>query len=368
MENRSITCTAPWTTLEVTDLAGLVHQCEKSWTIGDRGSLASASLVDVWNGEGYRSARRVMGAHVLDALCQPVCPCRRDGRFSEGSFRIVEGSPAFVENQRLMAEDIAARREIVRCLPVHMSLCPSTYCNYDCIMCDYGRTPRRDLPDTIWAELPGFLPTLRELTLHGGEPLASHEVVRFLRDLDPARYPDLRVNLITNGSLLTEGLLRHLGRCAFGEVTVSLNAGTAEVYQAVQRGAPFDAVLTAVDALVRFRDAHPRRFNIALGFVVQPENAHTLVAFAELAVLRGLPIRLRPLASATPDGLAAKFYGDPDAVAAVLSHLDRLRAFVAVAQPAWAPQVDVMCRAISAQAQGGVRARGAAQHRLPLVS
>jgi pyruvate-formate lyase-activating enzyme len=367
MESRPITCTAPWTTLEVTHLAGLVHQCDKSWTIGHRGSLATASLLEVWNGDGYRSARRAMGAHDLDALCQPVCPRRRDGRFAEGSFRIHQGSAAFVANQRLMAEDIAARREVVRCRPVHMSICPSTYCNYDCIMCDYGRTPRRDLPATLWAELPDFLPTLRELTLHGGEPLASQDVVRFLRDLDLSRYPDLRVNLITNGSLLTEGLLRHLARCTFGEVTVSLNAGTAEVYQAVQRGAPFDAVLANVDALVRFRDAHPRRFNVALGFVVQPENAHTLVAFAEIASARGLPIQLRPLAPDTPDGLAAKFYGDPSAVAAVLAHLDRLKVFVAVARPEWAPQVEGMSRAIAAEAEGGVHARGAAYPRLPLV-
>jgi MoaA/NifB/PqqE/SkfB family radical SAM enzyme len=277
-----------------------------------------------------------------------------------------------MENQRIMAEDIAARREVVRCRPVHMSLCPSTYCNYDCIMCDYGRTPRRELPATIWAELPELLPTLRELTLQGGEPLASQDVVRFLKDLDLGRHPDVRVNLITNGSLLTEGLLRHLGRCSFGEVTVSLNAGTAEVYEAVQRGAPFDAVLANVDALVGFRDAHPRPFNVALGFVVQPENAHTLVAFADIAAARGLPIQLRPLAPDTPDGLAAKLYGDPDAVAGVLAHLDHLKAHIVGARPAWAAQVDGIRHAIAAEALGGVHAHGAharsAERHLPLVS
>jgi len=80
-----------------------------------------------------------------------------DDAFGEGTIRIMNGSPRFVENQLWMAEDIAERREVTRARPTKISICPSTYCNYDCIMCDHGRTPRRELPPEIWDELPDFI-------------------------------------------------------------------------------------------------------------------------------------------------------------------------------------------------------------------
>lgn len=360
VSQRELICTAPWTTLEVTDFDGRVHQCDKSWTLGDRGQLAGNSLQALWNGPGYRAARRSMAAHDTDRLCRSICPRLRDGRYAPSRLRPYGRSAIFVENQRLLREDVAERREEMRALPLRMSLCPSSYCNYDCIMCDYGRTARRDLPSHVWEELAELLPTLGELNLHGGEPLACADVMKFLREMDSARYPDLRVNLITNGSLLTERALAHMRGCAFGEVTVSLNAGSADVYARVQRGIAFEDVLENVDALVRFRDSQPAGFNVALGFVVQPANAETIVDFARLARARRLPIQLRPLAPDTPDGLARRFYGDPSAVAEVLAHLENMREYAAAEQPEWIAQVDSMKQAIEAQAKD--------ERRLPLLS
>jgi molybdenum cofactor biosynthesis enzyme MoaA len=356
----ALICTAPFTTLEVTDLGGRLHQCDRSWTFGDRGSLEDGSLLELWNGPGYRAARRAMIDRAHDRLCRPICPRLRDGRYAEHTLRARTGSPAFTENLHLLLDDVAARREVVRARPIKMSLCPSSYCNYDCVMCDYGRTPRRDLPDRIWDELPALLPTLSELNLHGGEPLASGEVMRFLREVDCDRYPDLRINLVTNGSLLTERALAHLGRCAFGEITVSLNAGTAEAYARVQRGTiDLAGVLANVDALCRLRDAHKKGFRVTLGFVVQPVSASTLLDFAQIARARGLPIQLRPLAPESPDALGERFYSDPDAVNEVLAALDRLKAHAS--EPDWVRQADSIGQAIIAQAGAGVR-------RLPLVS
>jgi hypothetical protein len=82
------------------------------------------------------------------------------------------GSERFVRNQTLMAEDIAQGREVARCRPLYIAMGASTYCNYDCVMCVHGRTPRIDLRDAVWEELYEFLPTARSLTLLGGEPLA----------------------------------------------------------------------------------------------------------------------------------------------------------------------------------------------------
>jgi pyruvate-formate lyase-activating enzyme len=351
-----VVCTAPWTTLEIVDPDGLVRQCCADWTAGDRGSLRGRSLMDVWNGDGYRAARRVMSGRDLSSLCHSICPRLYDGKFAERELSIVPGAEAFVRNQQILLDDIAERRELVRARPLYVAICPSTYCNYDCIMCLHGRTPRRDLDEGIWDELPALLPSLRVLTLLGGEPLASPAAMRFLRAWDRHRYPDAAVSIVTNGSLLGTGALAHLDRCNFGNVTISLNAGTPEVYERVQRGIALESVMANIDALVELRRRQGSTFPIVLSFVVQPSNHTTLLAFGEIARSRGLAIRLMPL---SPEGVEElDFYGDDDEVARVLGSLDAMANWAAGAAPQYLSEIRGTRGAIAGEASR--RARTAA--------
>lgn len=337
-------------------VSGRVHQCCSTWTEGARGDVRESGLLAIWNGPGYRQARRAMASGALEGLCHDICPRLHDGRWSERRLELRPGSPRVEANQALLARELAARAEVLEARPLHLALCPSTYCNYDCIMCVHGRTPRRELPETIWDELRPLLPTLRTLTLLGGEPLANPLSMRFLRDLDERDLPDLRIDLTTNGSLLGETARRHLARTPLGDVTVSLNAGTAEVYERVQRGVALAEVLANVDALLA-----ERRLGLTFSFVVQPANARTLVPFAELAASRGLRIRLLPLDPGSPDGL--DYYDDPEKVADVLGSLDALAAWCADRGPAYGPEVAAARAAIAAEA----RRRGGLPPALPVV-
>jgi MoaA/NifB/PqqE/SkfB family radical SAM enzyme len=344
-----IRCVRPWTTLELADPSGDARQCCADWTLGIRGNLRESSLADIWNGPGYQAARRAMGAGA-EGLCLPICPRLHDGTLCESRLQIASGGERFLRNQILLAEEIAGRRDAMRAMPPYLALCPSSYCNADCIMCLHGREPRRDLPDRLWAELPSFLPTLQTLTLLGGEPLANPRVWQLLREIDVAVYPDLSLDLVTNGSLLTENALRQVRRAAFGGVTISLNAGSPALFEQVQRGLRFADVIANLDALLHFRDEHPRWFGVTLSFVVQPLTAHTLVAFGEIAHARDLHIRLLPLA--VPRIPELDFYGDADAVAKVVEELDRFRAWVDRTRPAWATEVEALRRAILATHAG----------------
>lgn len=332
-----VVCVTPWTTMEVVDPNGRTRQCCSTWTIGDRGNANQHSLAELWNGPGYAEARRVMSSGDVSSLCNAICSRLYDKKFSETALRIQTGSDAFVKNQLLLAEDIAERREITRGKPLFLSLCPSTYCNYDCIMCDLGRTPRRELDERLLDELPDFLPTLKSLTLLGGEPLANPKVMGLLRDFDVARYPDAAIDLVTNGSLLTAKALKHMTRCTLGDVTVSVNAGTPEVYEAVQRGVAFSQLLENLDALIEYRRNHHRWFGITLSFVLQPASAHTVLDFAQLAHERNLRIRLMALNPENHEGL--DFYLDDEKVSSVLEHTGRLIEFCERHRPEWLAEV-----------------------------
>ena len=361
----AVICTTPWTTMEVVDPDGLVRQCCTTWTIGTRGDVSDATLTEVWNGPGYQLARRQMAGADHAALCQPLCSPLHDQRFREERLRIQAGSERFVENQLLLAEDIAERRELVRAKPLRLAICPSTYCNFNCIMCVHGRTPRRELPESIWEELPELLPTLQTLTLLGGEPLANPSTMRFLREFDVAKYPDCAIDFVTNGSLLTPAVLERMERCTLGDVTVSLNAGTEEVHERVQRGAPLSQVLENLDALIAFRARHHRWFGITASFVVQPAAAHTLIAFGELARARHLRIRLMALNPEDHEGL--DFYADEDEVAKVLREVDAFAEWARRVRPEWLSEIRAARGAVAGEAASRARAPIAARH-LPIVS
>ncbi len=358
-----LVCTAAWTTLEVVSPDGDATQCCSDWTHGTRGDPRTQSLSEIWNGEGFRSARRVLASADTRSLCKPICPRLHDKKLATSRFEFFPGAPAFEENQRLVADDIAERREVMRGRPLSLTLAPSSYCNYDCVMCDHGRTPRRDLPASVLEEVVDFLPTLRILNLLGGEPLADARVMALLRGMDRRKTPDVGIALTTNGSLLTERALSHLTQCPFADVTVSLNAATPETYARVHRGLDFGALLANLDALTAFRDRAPQHFAITLSFVVMPDNAAELPAFGELARARGLPIRLLPV-SGGHLGPEIDFYADRDRVAAVLAPLDALRGQAEQSQPAWLREIDGTRSAIVAEAAR----REAGARRLPVLS
>jgi molybdenum cofactor biosynthesis enzyme MoaA len=320
--------------MEILEPNGFVHQCCSEWTHGTRGDANTTSLLDVWNGPGYQFARRKMAApETVGEICKEICPRLYDRQFAEEKIRIEPGSDRFVQNQLLLAEDIAERREVVRGTPTSLTICPSTYCNYDCIMCLCGRTPRRDLPDDIWTQVTDLLPALARLTIIGGEPFADPRTLKFLLDFDVAKYPDTAVNVVTNGSLLTERLLRRLERCTFGAIVVSANAGNAETYAKVQRGLDFGDFLANLDALAAFRSRHHRSFGLSLSFVIQPANIDSLIEFAELARHRNLEIRLLPMnVDSFPE---LNFYLDDAQVAHVVRRLDEFAEYCARVKPDW---------------------------------
>jgi hypothetical protein len=365
-----VRCTAPWTTMMQLDPGGDVTQCCSDWTVGTRGDRRRASFTAIWNNASYRAARRAMKRGPIESLCLPVCPRLYDEHLASHRPMPTHGSDVFQRNLALLAEDIAEGREEARCMPTTLGFAPSTYCNYDCIMCDHGRTPRRDMPEDAWDELPRFMPTLQTLVLIGGEPLANPQVMRFLRDFDAARWPDAGISLTTNGSLLTESVLKHLDRCTFADVSVSLNAGTPEVYEQVQRGLPLATVLRNLDALVAFRARRPRPFQLRTSFVVQPASAHTLVDFGELTAARGIGIRLLPL-TVEPNS-ALDYYSDPDRVAQVIAHVDHFAAWADATRPAWRGEIASVREAIlathTARQRDPRHGTVATARRLPLIA
>jgi len=162
--------------------------------------------------------------------------------------------PQILENReaRLLKEFIMDMKEPSHCLgcqgielsnpnPVHhpsYELTPA--CNHDCIFCysnvavRLGKAPK-----------PGYYgwgnPKAITVSQYG-EPLISPRIVEVNRTLRE-RFPEARLDLQTNGSLLTEALWEKLD---FDLVMISLDASTREKHLRITNADTFDAVINAL--------------------------------------------------------------------------------------------------------------------------
>ena len=238
----------------------------------------------LWNGPAQRAFRRALAGEGHPATCLSTCPILAGGSHTPDRFVLRGGTAAFVDHQIEVAEDLLAGRETVRGGPLELELPPTTFCNYDCLMCEWGDegTLEDELPAAFYAGLAPLLPGLSRLEASGGEPLASPAFRAFLEGLDRAALPDLEVGLVTNGSYLAPKVLDGLAHVPFSTLTVSLNAATAGTYETVNRGLPFARARAILDDLLSRRRAGTLACGITYSLVILEANRHEIRAFAEL--------------------------------------------------------------------------------------
>jgi MoaA/NifB/PqqE/SkfB family radical SAM enzyme len=146
-------------------------------------------------------------------------------------------------------------------LPSFLQIEPVGRCNLRCRMCPvqfrpetHGRAPATMDFDTYRRLLDGF-PTLTELHLQGlGEPLMHP---RFFDMVRHARARGIRVSTNTNLTLLSEARAQQAVSCGLAEISVSIDAATAAVYESIRLGARLHKVLRNLKRLMRARAAVP---------------------------------------------------------------------------------------------------------------
>jgi molybdenum cofactor biosynthesis enzyme MoaA len=285
-------CVLPWTRLELNE-GGRFGPCCSEYQASAAGAPPDADPVALWNGPAMRAFRRAMVLDRHPEPCRRSCPVLHAGSDRAGDVVLRGGPQASVEAQVAAVEDILAGREEMRAGPLSLVVSTTSYCNYDCLMCDCGERGTLDdeRTDAFWFGVRAMLPGLRLLSANGGEPLASPAFRRFLEGTDFAPYPQLEVALTTNGSYLTARQLERLARVPFGHLTLSLNAATPATYLAVNRGLPWERIRENLDEVVRRRADGSLRASVSYSMVLLRSNVHEVDAFAALAERDGAEVR-----------------------------------------------------------------------------
>ena len=225
------------------------------------GSILTQSFNEIWNGEMLTDLRqRVLKG---DYSC-----CKRD---ICSAYEPFNGEPTDYKKG-----------------PKEIKICYDFECNYSCINCRNfikSNTPEElSLYNNVY--LPKILDAaanVKMITLSGsGDPLFSRHSKHLIKELIQ-KYPDIKIRLHTNGSLMNEETLRELGieNNIYG-VSVSLDAATPKTYRKIRRSNAFNKVVKNLEMISEWKKQGKIEW-ITINFVVQILNYEEMPAFVKLA-------------------------------------------------------------------------------------
>ena len=163
-------------------------------------------------------------------------------------------------------------------------------CNLACPSCRSGHialkgkeldTARR-LQEKI---LDGGLKDARRLYITGhGDPFASSLYRELLTDrIDSRKFPDLKIQIITNAQLLTKNMWERMSisRDLVDDIYVSIDAATPETY-ALNRGGDFNRLLENLRFIGHIRQQSGTLKKFTISFVIQANNFREMDKFVQI--------------------------------------------------------------------------------------
>lgn len=281
----SVICLRPFYSLEL-NVKGRISVCCPAWSKSMVGNMRDKSLLEIWNDEPLQHMRRMMLEGRWEKVCRPSCPIIRNFRLTGKKDPLAHQSRELITNDILLA--VRSRQTKLSTGPTWINFANSATCNLNCVMC--GREMYHDDADLTrkaMREVKALLPSARELFLTGnGDPFARPDTREFMLCYDPSLYPQLKINLLTNGILLPRYWenIRHLN---FGYLDLSVDAACRETYEAIRLGGKWQDLLRALEVAHQNRD----RFSyINLNMTVMRANYREIPAFVELAARYGFGV------------------------------------------------------------------------------
>lgn len=277
-------CANPFKQFDVYE-GGKAYVCCADWLPKSIGNLKNTSLDELWNSPSSQLIRESIHDGSFRYCDHKTCPMIQDK--SLPTCEEAKTDPQF-------KEIIEQKITIVDELPTFINLCNDASCNLYCPSCRIGRLnypkgkeyeKRQHIQDIITEEMFSE-PTDRHFVVNvtgSGDPFASAVFRNFLFSLNGEDFPNLQINLQTNGVLFTPRNWERLHKIHknISTVLVSFDAGTEETYNITRRGGNWDWLLENTRRLGEL--IKERKLNyLRLDFVVQKDNYREMDKFIEI--------------------------------------------------------------------------------------
>ncbi len=165
---------------------------------------------------------------------------------------------------------------------------PTVACNLDCITCfrnaweqPIGRMTEETF-EQIFAGLKAMAPAIPSVYFGGiGEPLFHQKTVEWIRHIKQEL--GVKVELITNGTILTEKKSRELIDAGLDVLWVSLDGATPDSFADVRMGAELPTIIENLKRLFKMRKGgHFPQPEIGVAFVAMKRNINDLPKLIKL--------------------------------------------------------------------------------------
>jgi MoaA/NifB/PqqE/SkfB family radical SAM enzyme len=269
-------CDKLYTWLEV-DMWGKAWMCCPSWLPYPIGNVLEESLEEIWNGPKAQELRKQIFTGDWKYCQHEFCPLIAGDNLP--NIKDIENPPT----------------STVAPLPTKINFSNDESCNLKCPSCRVDKLlftegplyeRRKAVNDKLY-DMLFSTPTDRHFSIHvtgSGDPFASRIYREMLEKIDGKNFPNLEVNMQTNGVMFTpknwnriHKIHKNLRRCA-----ISFDAGTKDTYENKTRiGGNWNLLLENCKFLNSRVDNYPK-FDVAYDFVVQVDNYKEMRRYIKL--------------------------------------------------------------------------------------
>lgn len=253
------------------------HLCCSAYLPVVVGDPNTQTLEEIWNSKTAIEVRR----SIIDGdfkYCLDRCPAIQENTLL----------PASQVPAEVYRPAVAARTAPLASGPRHLAVLYDRTCNLSCPSCRttvLSATPREREEFKLILErvVRPALPSLKVLEFAGGEVLASATLRSVIDAIDREKCPDLRLTLVTNGTLFDAKAWDRLSNVhgIVRSVYVSLDASSRATFEELRRGGAWEETLANVEFISSLRRQGEIE-ELAILFVVQARNFREMADFVRL--------------------------------------------------------------------------------------
>lgn len=288
-------CLQPFTNVDIHSNCG-VRCCSESWMPDWIGDLTDKTLNEIWNSETTQKIRE----SILDGSYQ-FCDWHQCPFYSNDEYYLFTKEE--LENPELLSgvrkDRVEKHMPWIRYIlegktrvdipPANYNLAYDETCNLKCPSCrDHSRVyvqgeeyeKRLAIHNKVINELKEEgMNSIGRLNMTGsGEPFISKIFSDFLFTFDGSEYPNLDINIQSNGVLFTPEVWDKMEKIHgnLNEVIISLDAACAQTYNQIRVNGNYERLLSNIEFLSKLRKE--KKINrLMLAFVVQKKNYKEMV-------------------------------------------------------------------------------------------
>lgn len=285
-------CNKLYTWLEI-DMHGRAWMCCPSWLPYSIGNVMTDTLDEIWNGPRAQELRKQIFTGDWKYCQHSFCPEIASDNLPDIEW--VEKNPRKFRHHEILA--LKEKSTYSTELPVNINFSNDESCNLKCPSCRVDKIlftsgpmydKRKAINDKIFDMLFGE-PTDRKFSIFvtgSGDPFASKIYREMLWKIDGEKFPNLTVNMQTNGVMYTPKMWHSLNKIHknLGSCRISFDAGTKDTYENKTRlNGDWDLLIDNCLFLDKQREQYPN-FRISYDFVVQADNYQEMVEYAQLCL------------------------------------------------------------------------------------